>query len=219
MRTALRRSGWVAGVLVAGVTLACQRDTAVPSDDLASDLKSAASSDGGLTLAPSSAQGVTAISPLERGRVTAAAPARSQRATVYHKSVTSRHVAPVTPVEETAMPAAVEAPVAAPQTASAPTPSPSPTPRPHDISGPGSAQGDGAGPQTGDGAGSTIGTILGVIIRGGVVGDDHCDPRTDSRGRRGGGIISGMPGGVIRYEAPVQPSQPGRTTVLRGASY
>jgi hypothetical protein len=29
-----------------------------------------------------------------------------------------------------------------------------------------------------------IGTILGVVIRGGVVGDgDSCDPRTDGRGR------------------------------------
>ena len=49
-----------------------------------------------------------------------------------------------------------------------------------------------------------LGGIFGAVIRGGVGGgDDHCDPRTDGRRGRPGGVIGGVPvyipnpGGVI----------------------
>ena len=82
--------------------------------------------------------------------------------------------------------------------AARPAPIPMPT-----YPGPGSAAGNVSGGGSGGGSGG-IGGILGgifgggVVIRGGGVGDDHCDPRTDGR-RRGGRPTAGggyVPGAV-----------------------
>jgi len=51
---------------------------------------------------------------------------------------------------------------------------------------------------SGGGIGGVLGGIFGggVVIRGGPVGDDHCDPRTTRRGHPiGGGSIYNRPGG------------------------
>lgn len=75
-----------------------------------------------------------------------------------------------------------------PATATAPEPTviaPRPTPMP--ASYPGSVDRGTRG--SGGGIGEGIGGIIGVIIRGGNGGIDHCDPRTDGRSRRGGGIF------------------------------
>lgn len=63
------------------------------------------------------------------------------------------------------------------------------SPRPQPIavsypSGPSSVGSDGGGSTTG----AVLGTIFGAVIRGGAVGDDHCDPRRTGRGR--GTVIS-----------------------------
>jgi hypothetical protein len=42
---------------------------------------------------------------------------------------------------------------------------------------------------TGSAGGSIMGGIFGAVIRGGRVGDDHCDPRTDGRRRPAGQVI------------------------------
>jgi len=39
------------------------------------------------------------------------------------------------------------------------------------------------------GGGGIMGGIFGAVIRGGAVGDDHCDPRTDGRRRPPGQVI------------------------------
>jgi hypothetical protein len=68
----------------------------------------------------------------------------------------------------------------------------SPRPRPVAVSYPSgsSSGGDDGRVSSGSGAGAVLGTILGVVIRGGAVGDiDHCDPRTDGRRPSRGGIL------------------------------
>jgi hypothetical protein len=55
---------------------------------------------------------------------------------------------------------------------------------------------------TGSAGGGIMGGIFGAVIRGGRVGDDHCDPRTDGRRRAPGQVIGTggiytMPGGSI----------------------
>ncbi|HKW48512.1 MAG TPA: hypothetical protein VJN70_13780 [Gemmatimonadaceae bacterium] len=76
-----------------------------------------------------------------------------------------------------------------PSAPAVPRPSPTPTipnggegAHGRDGGGPNTGAGDGGrGPSTGDGIGGIIGGIFGVIVRGGVVDGDHCDPRTDRR--------------------------------------
>ncbi|MEO7823290.1 MAG: hypothetical protein ABIS15_06775 [Gemmatimonadaceae bacterium] len=57
----------------------------------------------------------------------------------------------------------------------------SPRPQPIAVSYPSGESS--VGSNGGSGAGAIIGTIFGAVIRGGVVGDDHCDPRRTGRGR------------------------------------
>lgn len=63
------------------------------------------------------------------------------------------------------------------------------TPRPQPIqvsypSGPSSVGSDGS-VGSGSTTGAVLGTIFGVVLRGGVAGDDHCDPRRTGRRTRG----------------------------------
>lgn len=78
-----------------------------------------------------------------------------------------------------------------PTTESAPDPSapavPRPSPVPTDPNGGEGAHGQNGGgqnPGSGNGVGAVLGGIFGVILRGGVVDGDHCDPRSEGRGRR-----------------------------------
>ena len=59
-----------------------------------------------------------------------------------------------------------------------------PRPQPIAVSYPTTAS-SGGSVGNGSSTGAVLGTIFGVVLRGGVVGDDHCDPRRD--GRRSGG--------------------------------
>ena len=174
MKTRLVLIG-AAGLIVA----ACSGKSKSMSDDLKKDLDLASTSDG-LTLAGSTAKGSQVVSAIER--TTPPAPrrvAQSQRV-VKHKPAPRTPPAPVEAqvaevTEEVVPQPLVETP--------APTESaPAASPRPHPIEMP-----SGSGVQVGRGGGSNTGAVLGgiisVVLRGGGVDGDECDPRTD--GRRG----------------------------------
>lgn len=198
----------IAGLLVVA---ACNSKDAKMSDDLKKDLN-AASASNTIDLATShQAPGSQVVSAIER--TTPPAPrqiASSQRA-VKHRA------APKAP------PAAVEVQRADVSTDVAPQPvevtpapvdpAPLPSPRPQPV-----ATTTGGGDREGRAGGSGIGSILGgiftVVIRGGGVDGDNCDPRTEGRpahtsvnnripvigtfpgsGRMGGGFPGGGRGG------------------------
>lgn len=71
---------------------------------------------------------------------------------------------------------------------------PRPAPMPVDMPATGGYGTGGMGTGSGDGRGVQIGDVIGVVIRGGGVGPDHCPPRR--RGRRPVGI--GGIGGILR---------------------
>lgn len=195
------RSLATAAVALLAVAACKGKDQQATNDDLNKDLAAAASSDG-LTMAPShGAQTVVSAEELSPQ-------ARTHRAPSARASRPSPHRTPhkdrVTPQRATEV-ADVAAPAPAPTEVAATEPTPSApsdegattaSPRPHPVDVPsGNSGGQGAGDGTngrhggGIGIGDIIGAIGGVIIRGGVVDGDHCDPRTDGRrgGRRGGG--------------------------------
>jgi hypothetical protein len=174
MKTRLVLIG-AAGLLVA----ACSGKSKTMSDDLKKDLDLASTSDG-ITLAGSAAKGSQVVSAIER--TTPPAPrrvAQSQRV-VKHKPAPRTPPAPVVAQaaqasEEIESQPVIETP--------APTESaPAASPRPHPIEMP-----SGSGVRVGQGGGSNAGAVLGgiisVVLRGGTVDGDECDPRTD--GRRG----------------------------------
>lgn len=184
--------------------------------DLKKDLEMASRSDA-ISL-PTSQPAAQVVSAIER--TTPPAPRRmapSQRV-VKHRAAPRGTPAPVeveqadvsedlqlTPVEPS--PAPVEV-------------APLPSPRPRPVASSGAGSGDGSiGRGRGDqGIGIGIGTIIGVILRGGVVDDDQCDPRTD--GRRGGihtavnnriPVIGTFPGSG-RIDGGLPGRRPGRRT-------
>jgi hypothetical protein len=174
MKTRLVLIG-AAGLIVA----ACSGKSKTMSDDLKKDLDLASTTDG-LILAGSAAKGSQVVSAIER--TTPPAPrqvAQSQRV-VKHKAAPRTPPAPVEAQvadvrEDVVSQPAVETP--------APTQTePAASPRPHPIEMP-----SGTGVQVGRGGGSNTGAVLGgiisVVLRGGGVDGDECDPRTD--GRRG----------------------------------
>jgi hypothetical protein len=169
-------------------TAACHRKDAA-KDDLSDDLMRASSSDA-LALAPNSAGTTSVVSPQEQ--VAPRFAIASSRKSSPHRTP---HVA-----RETQMAAPASAPaVAAPEPA-APEPvaqapvAMAPRPQPVAVSYPDPASA-GHG-NDGGGIGSGRGGMGGVIIRGGTVDGDHCDPR----GGRGGTQISiGRTIPVIRY--------------------
>jgi hypothetical protein len=174
MKTRLVLIG-AAGLIVA----ACSGKSTTMSDDLKKDLDLASTSDG-LTLAGSSAKGSQVVSAIER--TTPPAPrrvAQSQRV-VKHKRAP---ITPPAPVEAQSADVSEEVEPQPVVMAPAPTESaPTASPRPHPIEMP-----SGSGVQIGRGGGSNTGAVLGgiisIVLRGGGVDGDECDPRTD--GRRG----------------------------------
>ena len=192
MRTRLVLIG-AAGLIVA----ACSGKSKTMSDDLKKDLDLASSSDG-ITLAGSGSKGSQVVSAIER--TTPPAPkrvAQSQRV-VRHKPAPK---APPAPVEAQAGDVSDEVEAQPVAVAPAPTESaPTASPRPHPIEMP-----SGSGVQVGRGGGSNTGAVLGgiisVVLRGGGVDGDECDPRTDGRrGRVPMSINSRIP--VIRGTFP-----------------
>ena len=168
----------MAGVLVVA---ACSSRDAVMSDELKKDLD-AASASNAIDLANAhQAPGAQVVSAIER--TTPPAPrkiALSQRV-VKHRAAPQGVPAPVE-VQKADVSTEVEPqPV---EVAPAPVePATLPSPRPQPV-----ATTTGGGGRDGRAGGSGIGSILGgiftIVIRGGGVDGDECDPRTD--GRHGG---------------------------------
>jgi hypothetical protein len=168
------------------IAAACSGKDKAMSDDLKKDLDMASTSDG-IALATPSAKGSQVVSAIERTNPPAPRQiAQSQRIT-RHKPAPK---APPAPVD--AQHADVSSQVAVQAVEVAPAPAeqvPVESPRPHPVEMP-----NGSSLPRGNGGGINAGTILGgiisVVIRGGGVDGDQCDPRTEGRGARYPGSIN-----------------------------
>ena len=169
----------LAGIAGALFVVACNSKNAVMSDELKKDLEVASTSNA-INLASQQSPGTQVVSAIER--TTPPAPrqiAPSQRV-AKHRAAPRGIPAPVE-VQKADVSTEVEPqPVEVAPTPVEPAPLPSPRPQP--------VASNGGGRDQGRVGGSNIGSILGgiftVVIRGGGVDGDQCDPRTD--GRRGG---------------------------------
>lgn len=204
----MRKEVWAATALAVLAVGACKGKDAAMSDDLAKDVASA-SSDQGLSLAPSvgSQTVVSAVEQSPEARMHVAPSRRAPRAVPARHRTVRR--APVTPhvaprVARAAAPAPTPAPAPDPAPAAVATTATTTTPstndgivvtRPHpvDVSYPSGGAGDGSarGSGSGIGIGDVIGAIGSVVIRGGTVDGDHCDPRAERRHGGMGGISIG----------------------------
>ena len=212
---------------LAVVAVACGKESAPTtsmSDDLKQDLKLATAQPTTVQIAADElapqAQRELAVKPKKNP----AGPkvVRSRKPTVKASP------APVEVAEVEQNVPEVQVTAAAPSESDSPAPSAPPMARPTPVpvpSAPGAGQSTGSdnGQGQGGGIGGTIGGILGGILggiaRGGVVvGDDHCDPRTDGR-RRGGtagpvympnpvGADPRVGGGMPRTRFPINPNVP-----------
>lgn len=178
------------------VAAACGRgasgSSALP-DDLKKDLE--ASSTAKLELAGSGSgyQAMQVVSDLEQVNGSVPVQRASTPRKVAARSANLREEQSHAPAPETSQDLQVaQAPAAAPQAPapeadvpSVPSVAPRPAALPVDVpaqGGGGGGYGDGGiGTGRGDGRGVGIGDVIGVVIRGGGVGPDHCPPR-----RRGG---------------------------------
>lgn len=178
MRTIVSLAG-VAGVIALA---ACSSKDSSMNSELRKDLELASTASPiELPVVQPASQVVSAIE-----RTAPPAPrkvAQSQRV-AKHKAAPRGILKPVE-VSRPEVAVAIEPEPAAPAPAPAEvSPLPSQRPRPVASSG-GGGYGDGSmGDGRGD-RGAGIGSIISVVLRGGVVDGDECDPRTDGR-RRGG---------------------------------
>lgn len=203
----MRKGSLAAAVLAVLTVSACKAKDQGMNDELARDVALATDS-GGLSLAPShgSQMVVSAEERVPEARSRMAPSARSSRVTPHrtpHRDRVAAHH--TTEVASIAAPVAEEAPVPQPVAEQAPVEN-TPTqdapvaesPRPHPVAG-SSYPGPGSG-SVGSGHGVSIGDVIGaigaVVIRGGVVDGDHCDPRGGRR-RGGSGILVNDRGGAI----------------------
>jgi hypothetical protein len=185
VRTSIRLAG-VAGALV--FAAACSgKDKSSMSDDFKKDLERASTASE-ITL-PSAQPAQQVVSDIER--TTPPAPrrvAQSQRV-AKHKPAPTHTPAPVE-VQQGDVSTQVE--TAPTEPAPAPvTQDPLPSQRPQPVASTGAGTGD-AGQGRGHG-GIGIGDVIGVILRGGIVDGDDCDPRTEGRGRGGISINTRFP--------------------------
>ena len=194
MRTVLRSS--IAVGLSAVFLAACGKNGASPNramnDDLKRDLQLASSTS--LDLASQQAAKPYALTEIPQNAAPSPSPTIKRGAgpkAVRSKTPTVK-ASPDATIESKAEEPTVDVMAQAPSPTVEPTPDPAapavprPSPTPTDPNGGEGAHGQhggGPNPGAGDGGGSILGGIFGVIIRGGVVDGDHCDPRTD--GRRG----------------------------------
>jgi hypothetical protein len=147
------------------------------SDELKKDLDMASTSDG-LALAAPANKGTQVVSGIEQANPPAPRQVASSRRVTKHKAAPTRTPAPVETQQADVSEEVVEQPVAVAPAPVDQTPTQaSPRPRPIDVAG--------SGTSVGRGGGSNIGAILGgiatVVLRGGGVDGDECDPRTDGR--------------------------------------
>ena len=195
MRTVLRSSMFAVG-LSAVVVAACGRNSTsanrAMSDDLKRDLQLATTS--GLDLA--SQQRAASFPITEIPQSSAPSATHTLKKAAGPKAVRSKHPTVKASPEPTVVanaeepqtevmqkdPSPITEPTPEPTAPAVPRPSPTPT-NPNGGEGAHGRNGGGSNSGAGDGGGSVIGTIFGVILRGGIGDGDHCDPRTDGRGR------------------------------------
>jgi hypothetical protein len=183
VRTFVKFAG-VAGALA----LAACSGKEQQSNDFKKDLERA--STGSEITLPSSQPATQVVSAIER---TAPGPRKvqSSQRVAKHKAAPTRVQAPVE-VEQ----ADVTTEVAPAPVEPAPTPveeAPIYSPRPQPVAQGGGGSGDGTYGRGGRGDGIGIGTVIGVILRGGVVDGDDCDPRSEGRPRGRISINSRIP--------------------------
>ena len=176
MRTIVK----LAGIAAAFVLAACNGADSAMNADLKKDLERASTASE-ITL-PTSQPASQVVSAIERTTPPALRRVAQSQRVPKHRAAPRALPAPV----QTETPD-VSSEVAPQPVVTSPTPTevaPLPSPRPQPVASSGIGAGDGrAGSGRGD-QGIGIGTIIGVVLRGGVVDGDDCDPRTD--GRRGG---------------------------------
>lgn len=189
--------GVVAAVgLVALVTAGCggRGDNAAMTDDLKADLE-ATSSQIELANQAAGTQALRFVSDLEQGK--SAEPVERTRTPRRVAANTTGHTpedraSPAPEVRQETQVAEVksevqQAPQPEPEVSSIPMVAPRPASLPVEVPTDGGGRGMGAG-GIGNGEGGSgigIGDVIGVVIRGGGVGPDHCPPR----GRRPRGRI------------------------------
>lgn len=218
MRTDVKVAAISFGVLLVACSDARQEQATGMSDDLKRDLAAAAAPAGDLATAPRSFERTRFVSDLELSRTT--------KTPTPKLVATKRRTKPVLRAEAVSKPApdVVADPTVASNEAMAVTPSPTPAPsstteptviaqQPAEPGAPASVPTAGRGEdgrgtgeggigdgRRGGGLGGILGGIIGaVVIRGGHGGVDKCDPRTDGRrGRMGGmgGVLVERPGGL-----------------------
>ena len=217
MRTVLRSSMFAVG-LSAVVVAACGRNSApanrAMSDDLKRDLQLATTS--GLDLA--SQQRAASFPLTEIPQSSAPSPTRTLKKGAGPKAVRSKHPTVKASPEPTVVanaeepqtevmqkdPSPTTEPTPDPMAPAVPRPSPMPT---NPDGGEGAHGHGGGGSRPGANDGGVLGTIFGVILRGGIGDGDHCDPRSDGRGR-GRRLPPNMP--PSRYPFPYNVDPRGR---------
>lgn len=126
-------------------------------------------------------QGKTA-EPVERTRTPRRVAAKT--AGVTPETQTSPTPEPQQEIQVAQATESPQAPLPTPEVSSIPTVAPRPASLPVDVPTEGGRGYGGGGIGTGDnGSGIGIGDVIGVVIRGGGVGPDHCPPRRRPRGR------------------------------------
>ncbi len=187
----MRKIVSLAGMAGALALAACSGKSST-NDDFKKDLERASTASE-ITL-PTGQPAQQVVSSIER--TTPPAPrrvAQSQRI-AKHKPAPTRTPAPVE-AQNADVSSEVETAPAEP----APRPveqATLPSPRPQPVASAGTGGGDGSmGRGRGD-IGSGIGTVIGVVLRGGVVDGDDCDPRSEGRGRGGIAINNRLPVGI-----------------------
>jgi hypothetical protein len=197
----MRYGSLIASAAVLLGVAACKGNDAGMNDDLAKDLAAAKTSDA-LALAPHAGiQTVVSAQELSpQGRASVARSSKSSRPVARRVPRRDRVAAPSAEVAAVSAPAPepVEATPSAPSAAEPTSVIVATRPQPVDVSYPagGSTTTRRDGGDMGSVIGGVIGAIGGVVLRGGVVDGDHCDPR----GRRSGGgsILINRRGPILR---------------------
>ena len=182
------RNRTILALAAVAATVACSgSDRGGMADDLKRDLEASSSS---LELA---GQGRNAsmqvVSELEQGKVSepverarAPRPVAANTTGLKPEDKTTTAPEPQNEVQVSQVSEAPQAPAPAPDAPTVPMVAPRPASLPVDVPSEGvRGQGDrGVGTE---GTGIGIGDVIGVVIRGGGVGPDHCPPRRRGRGR------------------------------------
>ena len=173
---------------------ACSRDAGTNrgmSDELRKDLEASTAAKPELANAGGAYQPMRFVSDLEQARQAETVqrnrtPRRvaAQTANLDQSETTSPAAAPREEIQVAQAPSpTTQSPAPESDVPRVPSVAPRPSPLPVDVP---STEGYGRGSSgigRGDGRGVDIGDVIGVVIRGGAVGDDHCVPRRRGRGR------------------------------------